>query len=967
MKSLLIMLAGVLLISGTKPGRNAYTKNENHHKTDTLVPIGSQANGLIEKSRINAHVSGKQVYSPATELKKWDFSNGVYGDIPQGWTDLLYRRPSRNWLIDGEGYLRHVLKNRNNRLTYEPFSNSFLESPTTPNRPGLIALASKNLPVNVRIKSRFKKTQDSEVFFAVAGRIKDPETFYTVMVTGDEKLVLGKVEKGEMKTLTELVLLRRYQYPEVWELTAAFQDDLITGIVTDTRGSVVARLDARDGEFTGGSYGLYCTDYAAAASFSLLVPVEAGKETPVIAWEKPALPTAYEGYSLIQPVSDPAAVPTAFENTTTNYDIIVAGAGTAGWAAAVQAARMGKSVLLLEETDWIGGQMSAAAVTSMDESGPLVRERGIYREFHESMVAYYYGKDKCPFVAYFWGRQSQNQQEGGFEPKISRDVLYGFILDARAKAKQNGKNGRLDLLLRTKVTGLLRNGNTITGADVQQWNEGNQHKQKKITAKLVVDATEYGDVIPLTRAPYRVGNTKSEKIDMDGAVQHHTFCAVMREYPDGVPDHLVIAGKPPRYEEYIKVMRNRKLYGDWLLVKDTQKKQAKGEKSLMYRAWLAWRGMADTESPLVGKVSQFRHTLMGLNTGNDYPTSVATIESEDKRMEDEREGIYRTLAQIYYLQHELGLPWSVAEDQGYNTAYNREMMKKRGIPDSFMNIVKHMPQMPYVRESRRLEGKVMIVTKDMDRWEKAKHVATSVAVGDYFMDLHGTKEFYERDLDDANFAHMGGPFQLPFEAFIPREIDGFIPAEKNFSQSRIVSGSTRLQPITMLTGQAVGVIAAMAIEKGVQPRKLDPLTVQYQLLESGAALIPRWYSDVQWGTPTWKALQFLSLYKILDKRGDLEYWDGMEFAPKTSWGVDTKLTGKEAAEGLSKLAEIMGYKGRAVAGDGQTVSFSQLQKMAGSINASFGSLFNGSNYKEASALTHETFALVCLDIIKKRS
>ena len=50
-----------------------------------------------------------------------------------------------------------------------------------------------------------------------------------------------------------------------------------------------------------------------------------------------------------------------------SYDVIIAGAGTGGVGAAVQAARMGRSVLLLEETDWIGGQMNAAAVTSMDE------------------------------------------------------------------------------------------------------------------------------------------------------------------------------------------------------------------------------------------------------------------------------------------------------------------------------------------------------------------------------------------------------------------------------------------------------------------------------------------------------------------------------------------------------------------------------------------------------------------------
>src|SRR5687768_9997628 len=59
------------------------------------------------------------------------------------------------------------------------------------------------------------------------------------------------------------------------------------------------------------------------------------------------------------------------------YDVVIAGAGTGGCGAAIQAAQLGASVLLLEETDYIGGQMNAAGVTSMDEGGTLVRDRGI--------------------------------------------------------------------------------------------------------------------------------------------------------------------------------------------------------------------------------------------------------------------------------------------------------------------------------------------------------------------------------------------------------------------------------------------------------------------------------------------------------------------------------------------------------------------------------------------------------------
>jgi NADPH-dependent 2,4-dienoyl-CoA reductase/sulfur reductase-like enzyme len=64
-----------------------------------------------------------------------------------------------------------------------------------------------------------------------------------------------------------------------------------------------------------------------------------------------------------------------------NYDIVIAGAGTGGTAAALSAARMGADVALLEETDWIGGQPSAAAVSTMDEGSSPIPPSGIYREF----------------------------------------------------------------------------------------------------------------------------------------------------------------------------------------------------------------------------------------------------------------------------------------------------------------------------------------------------------------------------------------------------------------------------------------------------------------------------------------------------------------------------------------------------------------------------------------------------------
>jgi hypothetical protein len=574
------------------------------------------------------------------------------------------------------------------------------------------------------------------------------------------------------------------------------------------------------------------------------------------------------------------------------YDIIIAGAGTGGWAAAVQAARLGSRVLLLEESDWIGGQMAAAGVTTMDEDSVWmkfpVRERGLYREFHESIALHYLSREKDPQVAYYgW----PDQLEGGYEPKVARAVMQGFIQEAK----------NIDVSLRTRVSAVTKQGDTVTGTTLS-FADGST---RDIACMVLVDATEYGDVIPLTGARYRVGNQTSDKIDPAALVQDHTWTCIVREYPEGVPEHLVIKEPPPGYAKG-SGKRYRNYTNEGVIVWGGAGKGLKGPRH--WRTYFAWRGMVDSESPLIGESSHQRHTQCGFNGGNDYPVTAATIEDPAQRLLDEREGIYKTLGALYYFQHELGVNWSLAEDEGYDTPANRAKMKALNLPPELEKIAVHLPQHPYVRECRRIIGVQTLTAHDLGRFENAKHVRTSVAMGDYFMDLdHGkTAHAIEPELDSGELPKGGGPFQVPFEVFIPEKIDGFVPAEKNISQSRIANGATRLQPITMLTGQAAGTIAALAVKQGVQPRALKPIQVQLALLESGCTLIQRWHADVPWGTELWRATQLLSLYQILDRPGDIDHENTVPLASRAKWGVELEISTEEQAAALQRLKILTG-------------------------------------------------------------
>jgi hypothetical protein len=819
-----------------------------------------------------------------------DFGRTPPGRLPGGWQDLVAIRPSANWAIDRQGFLRPVLKHYTGLIVRTDASGR------------LLRVADGTLA------AEFKLTEDESVSFGLVGRLQDERNYYLARFTGGSRLELIRVRDGVEEALDRVPLPAgvtprttgqyardRLREGRVWSLSLTLRGKQLTARVHDETGREQVRLDALDDGLAEGTVGLRGTTFAAARNFRLETDAE------VAGLDAAGLPVQGT-YDLPAPEWRPETIDRAPAQLAPTYDVIVAGAGTGGWAAAIQAARLGARVLLLEETDWIGGQMSAAAVTTMDEAGLWkkfpVRERGLYREFHEAMVTYYYTLGKDPFVTY---HAYPDQLEGGYEPKATRAQLYGFIRQERERG------ATLDLAVRARVVTVRKAGAAVTGVTVE-FAGGAAPERRDFASKVLVDATEYGDVIPLAGARYRVGNGTSDQLDPAALVQDHTWTAVLCEYPDGVPAHLQIKTPPPGYEK-TQANRYKRYQVGGALIWGGVGKGLKIPRD--WRVYFAWRGMADADSPLTGERSSLRHTQCGFNGGNDYPVTAATIEDPAQRLVDEREGIYRTLGTLYYFQQVLGLNWSLAEDEGYATPYNRAKMHALGLRPDLEALAVHLPQQPYVRECRRIIGLHTLVANDLTRFEHAKHFATSVAMGDYFMDLdHGkTAHAVEAGLDSGEPPRGSGPFQVPFEVFIPETVDGFIPAEKNISQSRLANGATRLQPITMLTGQAAGAIAALAARRGVAPRALPPVLVQAALLEAGSTLIQRWYADVAWGTPLWRATQLLSLHKVLDAPGPLDQKEG-PIGGHWRWRPDDPLAAADATAAQTRLRELA--RGRAL-------------------------------------------------------
>ncbi len=549
--------------------------------------------------------------------------------------------------------------------------------------------------------------------------------------------------------------------------------------------------------------------------------------------------------------------------------MIVVGAGTGGISAALQSSRLGASVLLIEETDWIGGQMCAAGVTSMDEGYPpreRVRQRGIYGEFRRRAVAYYtaIGKSVDTFAI--------TEDHFAVEPHKAQNFLYGMIHDTRQSITPTGQPAVLDLLLRTTVKSVNQSNNRIEGLVVEIEHD-NRLVERTFSSIILLDATEYGDVIPMTGAEYRLGSWISSEPFPENPippVQKNTWTAQIRKYSNGIPPKLVMSEKPPQYDEshLVKYLQTDVSF--------------QSKHPINWKRFLKYRGMPDSTSPVrVQNMNGLLVTRSCINfTYNDHLFDIQDVHNEKHRMEAEYQCIIKTLQVIYYIQHRLGKNWSVANDIGYDREYNRTRVKKLIQYDPklkpFESILIHFPPIPYVRESRRIIGAYTLKAKDLRRAKgyKPKWFPSAVAIGDYPIDVHGDaevqKNFLDPGLDSKDDFPMRwiawgyGPFQIPFEAFIPKTIDGFLPAEKNLSQTRLANGATRLQPSTMLTGQAAGAIAGVAVRLGIEPRELEPLVVQEVLLNAGSTLSSRYYYDIPHSTELWKSIQLATLYKILD-------------------------------------------------------------------------------------------------------
>ncbi|HMQ49597.1 MAG TPA: FAD-dependent oxidoreductase [Saprospiraceae bacterium] len=515
-----------------------------------------------------------------------------------------------------------------------------------------------------------------------------------------------------------------------------------------------------------------------------------------------------------------------------HYEVVVVGGGASGTMAAIQSAKLGTKTLLLEETPWLGGMLTSAGVSAIDGNYHL--PSGLWEVFRQRIYNYYGGADS---VKTGWVSNVM------FEPKVAAAILDSLCLETPNLTVV--KNCRVEALQSTKPGWQLQ---TLLNGSIQHYQ-----------ADVLVDATELGDIVKAAGVPYDIGmeariNTGEAiaPVQANDIVQDLTYVAILQEYPIG-SDHTI--ERPQGYDESVFYCCCKGICHP-----DTVKATL-------------WDCDAMLE---YGRLPNGQIMINWPIYGNDFYANAidASPQERDALFEQAK---WFTKCFIYYIQDKLGY-------------------RHLGLATDVFPTKDHFPLIPYHRESRRIEGMVRFTINHLARpyEQEVPLYRTGIAVGDYPVDHHHRAYPKHEELPDLHFYPVPS-YSVPLGCLIPKAVDDLIVAEKSISVSNIVNGTTRLQPVCMLLGQAAGVLAALSSQQQLQPREVSVRQVQETLLHEGAMLQP--YVDVDRHDTAYLPIQRVGSCGLIQAEGKNVGWSNL-----TLFHPDSMVTAPALAASLRQLS-----------------------------------------------------------------
>ncbi len=499
-------------------------------------------------------------------------------------------------------------------------------------------------------------------------------------------------------------------------------------------------------------------------------------------------------------------------------DILLVGGGTGAIAAALAALRMGKSVIMSEETDWIGGQLTAQAVPP--DENPWVEQCGAtasYMRFAEGVRDYY--RRNYPLTEAARHITNFNPGQGSVsrlchEPRVALAVIEGMLAPYRSSQQ-------LDILLQHVPVAAETDGDRVLAVTLQDTRTGDQ---LVVCAPYILDATELGDLLELANIEFVIGAESQAQTDEMHALvgdpqpldqQAISWCFAIDHLPG--EDHTI--DKPADYDFW------REYQADFW-----PGKQLGWQDVHPITLETRNRGIFHSDRPPTGgfggSPGDFWHYRRILYKGHfspgAFPSDITLVNwphmdywlkpllgvSEADKKQALHECRQLSYSLLYWMQTEA--PRHQGDGYGYPGLRLRHDVV--GTADGLAKTV-------YVRESRRIlaeftvcEGHVGVVQRGSQN--TAEQFADSVGIGSYRIDLHPSSGL-RTYIDISSY-----PFQIPLGALLPQRVENLLPACKNLGVTHITNGCYRLHPVEWNIGEAAGALASFCLNKGLTPRQV---------------------------------------------------------------------------------------------------------------------------------------------------
>jgi FAD dependent oxidoreductase len=503
-------------------------------------------------------------------------------------------------------------------------------------------------------------------------------------------------------------------------------------------------------------------------------------------------------------------------------DVLVVGGGVGGFAAALAACRNGMRVVLTEETDWIGGQLTAQAVPP--DEHPWIEQFGCtrsYRDYRDAVREYY--RNHYPLTEQARHTPNLNPGNGGVS-RLTHEFRVSVAVLENLLAPYLG-NGQLTLLLKHVPVAAEVEGDRVRAVTMRDLERGTE---RVITAAYFLDATELGDLLPMTHTEFVTGaEAQSETGELHASAkaepansQSFTYCFAM-DYLEG-EDHTI--ERPADYtfwRDYVPKLtpawtgplldwtaREPKSLGK--RIANFQPNPAAGQHAPGFDIWL-YRRIADRNNFVAGTYKS-DVTLANWPQNDDWLGDLITAKSPQEKERLLQQAKQLSLSLLYWMQTD-----APRADGGHGW---KGLRLRKDIVDTDDGLAKTV----YVRESRRIRAEFTVLEQHVGTEMRAatlkvpleevsaEKFSDSVGVGSYRIDLHPSA-------GGTNYIDISSlPFEIPLGALIPKRMENLLPACKNIGTTHITNGCYRLHPVEWNIGEAAGALAAYSVAKKMTPR-----------------------------------------------------------------------------------------------------------------------------------------------------